>query len=100
MLHLNGLGRAWIDWDSCLEQVKRGGKKENDYRRGGHRRRGCRGGEVPPLRNPAIAGAGSAALAGRPAKVKWHKDTRSLASVAAERPTGRREDMGGSRKVD
>ena len=40
------------------------------------------------------------------AKVKRHKDRRSLSSVAAkrptssvaaERPTGRREDMGGSR---
>ncbi len=32
--------------------------------------------------------------------MKWHADTRSLSSVAAERPTGRREDMGGSRKLD
>ncbi len=41
-------------------------------------------------------GAGSAATA---AVGKRHKDTRSLTSVAAERPTGRREDMGGSRKL-
>jgi hypothetical protein len=31
---------------------------------------------------------------------KWHADTRSLSRVAAERPAGRREDMGGSRKVE
>ena len=34
------------------------------------------------------------------ATVKRHKDTRSLSSVAAERAAGRREAMGGSKKLD
>ncbi len=47
-----------------------------------------------------VGGTGSAALAAAGKGVKRHKDLRSLSSVAAERPTERREDIGGSRDLN